>query len=172
MSQFYQGVTAGALPPVVPTTFQADFGTAIPAANILNVFGGTGIETTGSGNTLVIKLENSGSVTTQTIGATSSQAILINLGATPSVGVFVSRVVGFDAGGSGNSAGYFITAAVKTDGATATVVNGQAKDNFEDAAFSTADANVTVTGNSAAITVTGVAGFTIDWTIETTFTAS
>lgn len=170
MSQIYKSAISSS--PSIPTTFEADFGTAIPSLNILNVFGGTGIETTGSGNTLVIKLENSGSVTTQTVGATTSQAILINLGAIPSVGVFVSRVVGFDAGGSGNSAGYFITAAVKTDGATASIVASQAKDNFEDAVFATADANVTVTGNSAAITVTGVAGFTINWTIETTFTAS
>lgn len=61
MSQFYQGVTAGALPPSVPTSFVTDNGTVIPAANIVNITGGPGIEVvanpTGSNN-LVINQTN------------------------------------------------------------------------------------------------------------------
>jgi hypothetical protein len=61
MSQFYQGVTAGALPPSVPTSFVTDNGTVIPAANIVNISGGPGIEVvanpTGSNN-LVINQTN------------------------------------------------------------------------------------------------------------------
>ena len=45
---------SGPVPPVVPTSFVTDSGTAIPAANILNVLGGTGIATSGTGNTLTI----------------------------------------------------------------------------------------------------------------------
>lgn len=40
--------------PSIPTSFVADIGTAVPVANILNVLGGTDIQTTGSGNTLTI----------------------------------------------------------------------------------------------------------------------
>jgi len=40
--------------PSVPTLFVTDFGNAIPAANTLNVLGGTDIITSGAGNTLLI----------------------------------------------------------------------------------------------------------------------
>jgi hypothetical protein len=38
----------------VPTTFVTDSGNAVPALNILNVLGGTGITTSGAGNTITI----------------------------------------------------------------------------------------------------------------------
>ena len=60
MSQFFQGVTSGSLPPSVPTSFVTDSGIAIPVGNILNVLGGDGITTQGSGNTVTII--NSGQV--------------------------------------------------------------------------------------------------------------
>jgi hypothetical protein len=47
-------ISSNVLPPQVPTSFVTDAGTAIPAANILNVLGGTGISTSGAGNTVTI----------------------------------------------------------------------------------------------------------------------
>lgn len=51
MSQFYQGVTEGSLPPSVPTTFQTANGDAVPAANVIN-FTGIGGDFSGSGSTV------------------------------------------------------------------------------------------------------------------------
>lgn len=46
--------------PSIPTLFVADSGDAIPALNVLNVFGGSGITTSGSGNTLTITATGTG----------------------------------------------------------------------------------------------------------------
>ncbi len=45
--------------PEIPTIFQTDSGVAIPAANTLNVFGGTDIQTAGAGNTITINFTGS-----------------------------------------------------------------------------------------------------------------
>lgn len=60
MSQFFQGTTAGSLPPSVPTSFVTDSGTAIPVGNILNVLGSAGTSTSGLGNTITIMVTGSG----------------------------------------------------------------------------------------------------------------
>lgn len=59
MSQFFQGVTSGSLPPSVPTSFITDSGTVVPAGNIVNVTGGDGVEVIASpngSNNMVINL--------------------------------------------------------------------------------------------------------------------
>ncbi len=57
MSQFFQGVTAGSLPPSVPTTFIGNTGPgSTPVANIENVIGGSGISVDATGNTLTLTL--------------------------------------------------------------------------------------------------------------------
>lgn len=60
MSQIIIPVSSGSLPPSIPTSFVTDNGTAIPAANILNVLGGNGATTSGSGNTVTITVVTDG----------------------------------------------------------------------------------------------------------------
>ena len=51
---------SGPVPPEVPLQFTTDSGIAVPAANNLNVFGGIGATTSGSGSTLTITVTNEG----------------------------------------------------------------------------------------------------------------
>ncbi len=60
MSQFYQGVVSGSLPPSVPTSFVTDSGTVIPAANVVNVNGGPGVQVSANpngSNNMVISID-------------------------------------------------------------------------------------------------------------------
>jgi hypothetical protein len=56
MSQYYTSVSGGS--PSIPTTFTTDSGNATPAANVLTVSGGEGIDTSGSGSTVTISGED------------------------------------------------------------------------------------------------------------------
>ncbi len=60
MSQIYVPPSASILPPSVPIQFTADTGIAVPSANNLNVLGGAGVSTSGSGSTLTINVINDG----------------------------------------------------------------------------------------------------------------
>lgn len=48
--------------PAIPTSFVTDSGTAVPSLNTLNIVGGTGIDTAGSGNTVTINVSGTGDV--------------------------------------------------------------------------------------------------------------
>lgn len=60
MSQIYKSIASGPIPPAVPTQFTTDSGIAVPAANNLNVFGGTGATTSAAGSTIIITVKNDG----------------------------------------------------------------------------------------------------------------
>lgn len=61
MSQICKPLTAsGPIPPNIPTSFVTDSGTATPNANILNVMGGNGAQTSGSGNTITVNVITDG----------------------------------------------------------------------------------------------------------------
>lgn len=63
MSQFFTNFSGSNLPANIPTQFTEDSGTAVPAANNLNIFGADGIKTTGSGSTVTVGF-NQGTNTT------------------------------------------------------------------------------------------------------------
>lgn len=62
MSQIIIPTNSGNLPPSVPLQFTTDSGIAVPAANNLNVLGGIGAVTSGSGSTITITVQNDGFV--------------------------------------------------------------------------------------------------------------
>lgn len=62
----------------VATTFVSDSGNATPAANSLNIIGGNGITTSGSGSTLTINVNDAGMTWTEVTG--TSQAIAVDNG--------------------------------------------------------------------------------------------
>jgi hypothetical protein len=84
MSQFFQSSTSAPPPPTVATQYTENTGVAVPAANNLNVLGGTGITTSGSGNTILINVVNGGFTWIETA---------TNLGATAQTGIFCTAAL-------------------------------------------------------------------------------
>lgn len=81
----------------VPTSFQADSGSATPSANILNVLGGPGVTTTASGNTFTVNsvvFTDQGGTTSVTSdsGSFATAAITLTLPAGPAQGELVEFV--------------------------------------------------------------------------------
>lgn len=182
MSQFYQGVTAGSLPPSVATQYQTDNGTAVPAANILLVNGKEssennangiivkgGVVGTGTPNEVDVTLTNrmSGSVTTT--NATPTEIISpFALGGVDATYAFDITVVAINTTDhKGWSAKTFGT--LRTDGTNAFVVGAQ--DNFEDVdtGMETVGISIIFSGNDFSIEVTGIAAKTIKWSAVVTY---
>lgn len=64
----------------VPDTFTTDSGNAIPALNVINVLGGTGMSTSGSGNTVTVTLTTPVTVANGGTGATTLTGVLTGNG--------------------------------------------------------------------------------------------
>lgn len=170
--------TTGPVPPAVATSYVTDVNSpAIPIANVLNVIGGEtsantvdGIRTDGSSgsNTLTIQLTNrlSGSVTT--IDATPTALITFTAGVVPTIYNFEARVAAFDhtdtAGGS-----YLIISGVRTTGAATSLLGVNDETVIEEAAMNTSSIDIIISGNTAIVEVTGIAGKTIDWSGTLTY---
>lgn len=173
MSQIQIAVSGGA--PAVPTTFTTDSGSATPAANNLNIFGidstannDNGISTSGSGDTVNVILTNRTTGSVSTIDATPTTAITFALGATPGVYYFEGNIVAFDVTDTAG-ASYSFVSGFRTTGAAATEISTEFKDEFEEAAMSTADFSVSASANNLIIQVTGIAAKTIDWNVFLTY---
>lgn len=172
MSQFYIGLTEGALPPSVPTSFVTDSGTVIPAANIVNVNGGSTTANNDDGiqaianpdlsNNLEILLTNRLTGTATSTNGSVENLVTFALGAS----VATYRIT-FDVSGrdtvSGDGVGYTLWGTVKTNGAAASIISSPFIDNDEDASLLGADITLIASGNNAILRVTGVAGRTINY---------
>lgn len=174
MSQFFVDTTVNPPPPVIPgnvaETYICDVGSAVPALNILNVVtpgaGTQGVLTTGSGSTITISVTGSGLTgSTTTIGAVTGNVITVSLGAIPGTYTFDVKISGFDKT-TPAAAGFTIVGAVRTTGAAAVLLSGQAVDVFTDATTTTCTGTLIVSANTAIFQVLGTAGQTIDWVGE------
>lgn len=160
----------GTIPPEVPEQFVTDDGTAIPAANSLNVNGGTssidntnGIETQANpngGDNLDIVLTNRLTGSATSTNASVENLITFALGGTDASFRFNFLIAGRDTA-TNDSVGYTVFASAKTDGATASVVATPFTDNDEDPALLAATVNFVASANNVILQVTGVAGQTI-----------
>jgi hypothetical protein len=177
LSQIYKSLAAGPVPPTVPTSFVTDINSpAVPAANILNVPGGSvttnnnnGIQTDGSSgsNTLTVELTNriTGSVTTTDASLVTLASFA--LGAVPAVYTLSIEIACFNVT-SVDGDGYFIQGSVRTTGAAA-VLCGMPDKFISEEVIDTADANLIVSGNNAVIQVNGIVGITHDWRTVATY---
>lgn len=182
MSQFYiQGNGSGPtpIPGSVPEQFNTDKNSpSVPVAHIENVFGGTsfddnpnGIQTDGSsgGNTLTIQLTNrlQGTATTSD-GAGQTQTILTYAMNVASTVTFEVSLAAIEASGP-NGVGGFVSGTVFRGGGAPLVIGIVDVQSNTTAALNGATFNLTVSGNNAIITVTGKAGFLIEWVAVATF---
>jgi hypothetical protein len=83
----------------------------------------------------------------------------------PAVIIFEAKILGLTADNQ-NALGYHFDFTMKTDGTDADVVGIQFSTRNTDSALSDADAEVTFIDNEVIIEVQGVAGQTINWTLE------
>jgi len=174
LSQIYKSSLSGPLPPSIRTSFVTDDGTAIPAANVLDVLGVDSTENNVNGiitrdhpnlsNNLEIVVTNrlQGAVTT--VGAVTSPIITF----TPTaVGVYAIevRVAAFNTT-STLGGGYSCFGTARFDGVNSTICGTMDRIANEEGTMGTpGNANVTMTVSGANVLFNGV-GYalqTINW---------
>jgi hypothetical protein len=186
MSQIIKNLDSGGpLPPAIPTSFTTDYksdftagGTSIPAANVLNVVGGNdnadpisndnGIATQSDpddSDNLLILLTNRLFGGTTNVGIGPNDIITFALASgTPTAYQFQFQIVGRDTG-TGDSLGYTVFSAAKTDGTTSTIIETPYIDIDQDSSLISGGATATfiASGNNVILQVSGVMGHEITY---------
>jgi hypothetical protein len=142
------------------------------AFNNINLIGGGGVTVLGNAGafTATIYTNDGGATGTgQTIGAVSTNLIILNLGAVPGTYLFTVQIAGFDIT-TPLGAAYWLNAAFRATGAAAVEINDEYGSEFEEGILANCDYDIAAAGNTAVISVTGVAGETINWKASLTYT--
>lgn len=127
----------------------------------LNLVGTDGILVKGNAgtNTLTIS-ETTGFVST--VGVASADVLTIPLGAVQGTYIFDIRLAMTEPA-TGLGGAYTIQGGIRTNGALATLMAPIDFQQYEDAALVTADFDLIANLNTGVVTVTGVAGRTLNW---------
>lgn len=172
MSQFYQGVTAGSLPPSVPTSITGDDDSiAVPVDNNINILGDSSPEDNINGITTIANPDGSddffitltnritGSVTTTDASLTTLVSFDEVIAGNYSFSFDVSAFNVTDSLG----ASYQIFGGVVSDGITAIKLNLEDKIVNEQAGMTACNVFINISGSSVLLQVQGLAGKTINW---------
>ena len=139
------------------------------AGGVVSIAGGTGIVTSGAGNTITIASSNALTGTGTTIGAVTTDLITFAMGATPGVYTFQGRASGFESVTPAGVSARLISG-VRTTGAAATEIQTEKDFTNSEAALITAAVDLIISGNNMIIRVTGVVGLTINWVADFKYT--
>ncbi len=169
MSQFFQSSESAPPPPSVATSYVENTGTAVPAANVLNVLGINGITTTGSGNTITISNTDiilTGTATT-TDGTTyvpfTASANIPLTGASTSVAIR-ANIVGMDVP-NGLAIGGELIGCARNIAGVITIVDVPDLTRNNDVTLAAWTADLGSSGTNVQVQVRGVAGHTINWRV-------
>ncbi len=177
MSQILNAGVGGT--PSVPTSFTTDLidldtvalstvgnGTVVPQANVLRLGGDNGIKTyeidKEAGSLTVGFIRGSGTTTNVQTTAIITQAV-------PDNSAMTIQIIAAGYADNTQAAGLYGTAVVKNIGGTVTVVSGNANGvdliKNTDATLATVDLTVTASTSNFVVSVVGVAGRTIEWSV-------
>jgi len=155
--------------PSVPTTFTADTGSAVPAANNINFFtsqtaqnNDDGIRSSASGSTVTHTLTNRATGQVTTANATPTTIVSFTFGAVTAGATFEGIVTALN-NSTGDVASWRVFAAAKSNGVAATEVGLDINTNFKDASLLTATVTFTAVGNAVLISAVGIAATSINW---------
>lgn len=183
MSQIYKPLTSsGPIPPVIPTSFETDDGTAIPSANVLEVFAYdseednvNGITTkgglnagdppdagNGDTNEVGIYLTNRITGAEVTTDDTVTQIFSFDLGGVAGTYLMKNYIVAYDVNNN-KSAAYSSQINVRTNGVTANAVSSGNHFTSEEDTMVNCSVQSGTTGNTFILTVTGLPATTINW---------
>ncbi len=181
MSQIIKAVTAGSLPPVVPTSFVTQDGTAIPAANILIVNGFDsnennvngiitkgGVVGTGTSNEVDVVITNRLQGSANTVGVVTTPIITFS----PTViGTYAieTRVAAYNETSS-LGGGYSIFGTIRFDGVNSNLCGTPDKIVNEEGAMTAANVTMTVSGGDVLVNGIGYAAQDINWSAVALYT--
>lgn len=157
-----------------PTSFITDDGTANPSAGILNVKGGSGIQTyvdPNLSNNLFIKVQNSTTDVGQTVNVQTIDLSTIDCSVAGTY-FFTTQISAYSTDGIQALGGVLYTT-VMSNGVTATVVDDTDAIAHETAGLSgmgaTTNYEIVASGSNALLQVTGQNTFTLNWAAITIY---